>query len=259
MRRITVSRLLVVAMLLSGVFLFSGCGLFSGPQNVFAPSGEVARDQKNLFFLTMYPALAILILVEVGLLYICLRYRRKKNDSGLPTQVHGNNRLELMWTIAPAVLLALFIVPTIGGIVKLGRTPKDAMVIDVNGVQWAWQFSYADPAGGTTPIMAPIGEMHIPVNHNIEVKLHSNNVIHSFWVPKLAGKTDVIPSRENHMWFNAFEAGTYSGQCAEFCGLGHGDMRFTVVAESQEDFDAWLKGQAAAQSGTEPLLAFQGD
>lgn len=246
-------------MLLGGTFLFSGCDYFNGPQNVFAPAGEVARDQKNLYFWTMWPALAVLILVEGAILVICFRYRHKKGDTGLPKQVHGNNRIEIAWTIAPALLLAAFIVPTISGIVHLGRAPKDSMVIDVTGVQWAWQFSYPDANGGT-PTEAPIGELHIPVNRHILVKLHSNNVNHSFWVPKLAGKTDVIPGRANQMWFNATETGTFSGQCAEFCGLNHYSMRFTVTAESEDDFNAWLKEQAAAQhAGGEPQLAFQGD
>jgi cytochrome c oxidase subunit 2 len=250
---------MVIALVLGGAFLFSGCGLFSGPQNTFAPTGEVARDQKNLFLLTMWPALVILCLVEFGLVFIVWRFRRKKGDTGLPPQVHGNNKLEIAWTIAPIILLALFIAPTIGGIIDLGRTPAGSMEVDVNGVQWAWQFSYPDPAGGPA-IQAPIGEMHIPIGRDIAIKLHSNDVNHSFWIPKLAGKTDAIPGRANHMWLKGDVLGTFSGQCAEFCGLGHATMRFTVTVESQADFDAWLKQQAAAQTGAgQPQLAFQGD
>jgi cytochrome c oxidase subunit 2 len=98
------------------------------------------------------------------------------------------------------------------------------------------------------------------VNRNIVVRLHAVDVIHSFWVPRLAGKTDVIPGRTNHMWFNATETGNFSGQCAEFCGIGHSDMRFSVTSESNDDFQAWLTAQAAAQPpADEPKLAFQGD
>lgn len=252
-RAVALASLLLVALLLSG------CKYFDSPQNVFAPRGEVAQDQKNLFFLTMWPALGILILVEVLLLYTLIRFRRKKGDSGLPEQTHGNNSLEIGWTVAPIILLAFFIAPTIGGIVDLGRTPKDAMRIDVTGIQWAWQFAYADPNGGP-PIQAPIGELHIPLNKTIDIQLHSNDVIHSFWVPKLAGKTDVIPGRANHMWLKGTEIGVYSGQCAEFCGVGHGAMRLTVTVESQEDFDAWLQQQASAQPRAgEPALAYHGE
>ncbi len=258
-RRINVSRLMVAAMLLGGLFLFSGCGVFSSPQNTFAPAGSVARDQKFIFLLAMWPALVILLGVWGALMYILLRYRRKKGDSGLPAQVHGNNKLEIAWTVAPIILLAFYIVPVISGIVDLGTTPKDSLEVDVTGMQWAWQFAYPDPKGGQ-PIQAPIGELHIPVGKPIALKLRSTDVIHSFWVPKLAGKTAAIPGRLNYMWFKATETGTFEGQCAELCGIGHANMRMFVVAQTPEDFNTWLQGQAAAQkSAGQPELAFQGD
>jgi cytochrome c oxidase subunit 2 len=248
-----------ITALLTVAVLMSGCGkYFSSPQNIFAPKGEVASDQKRLFLLTMWPALAILILVEGVLLFILFRFRRKKGDAGLPAQTHGNNALEIGWTVAPMILLAFFIAPTIGGIVNLGRTPKNSMRVDVTAVQWAWQFSYANPNGGP-PIAGNFGDpLHIPVDKTIDIQLHSDNVIHSFWVPSLAGKTDVIPGRANHMWIKGTDIGVYSGQCAEFCGRDHFNMRFSVVVESQADFDAWLSQQAAAQQGGSPALAFQG-
>ncbi len=249
----------LLALLMVAV-LMSGCGYFSSPQNIFAPKGEVAHDQKHLFLITMWPALAVMILVEVGLLYICIRYRRKKSDTGLPAQTHGNNTLEVGWTVAPIILLAFFIAPTIGGIIDLGRTPKNSLRVDVTAVQWAWQFSYANPAGGA-PIAGNFGDpLHIPIDKTIDIQLHSDNVIHSFWVPKLAGKTDVIPGRANHMWIKGTDIGEYSGQCAEFCGRDHFNMRFSVVVEAQSDYDAWLTAQASAQrSGSDPALAFHGE
>ena len=251
---------MVAALLLGGVFLFSGCEIFSSPQNTFAPTGQVADDQKNIFLITMWPALIIMIGVEFGLLYIVWRFRRKKGDSGLPVQTHGNNRLEIAWTIAPIILMAFFIAPTVGGIIDLGRTPKNSLEVDVTGQRFLWTFSYPDPNGGP-PIQAPPDEsaMHIPLHKTIALKLKTIDVIHSFWVPKLAGKTDAIPGRANHMWLRGDEVGTYEGQCAEFCGTGHAIMRFRVVVQEQADFDAWLKEQAAAQRTDQPALAFQGD
>ncbi|MBI5285303.1 MAG: cytochrome c oxidase subunit II [Chloroflexi bacterium] len=254
MRHRHLSRLAAFAALLVVALAFSGCSIFDSPQNTFAPAGEVARDQKNIFFLTMWPALAILALVEGLLLFILFRFRHREGDDGLPQQVHGNNKLEIAWTIAPVLLLAFFVPPTIGGIVNLGRTPKDAVVVDVNGLQWKWLFEYPAADGGT-PVQSA-DELHIPINKNVTFRLHSADVIHSFWVPKLAGKTDVIPGRQNHMWIKGTEIGTYSGQCAEFCGLDHARMRFTVVVESEEDYQSWLKQQAAAQGGSgQPALA----
>jgi cytochrome c oxidase subunit 2 len=262
-RRITVSRLMVAGLLFGGVFLFSGCGLFSSPQNTFAPTGQVAEDQKNLFLLTMWPALVIMIGVEFGLLFILWRFRRKKGDPGLPAQTHGNNRLEIAWTIAPIILLAFFIAPTVGGVVDLGRTPKNSLEVDVTGQRFSWTFAYPDPKGGP-PIQADPAksEMHIPVGKTIALQIRSVDVNHSFWVPKLAGKTDAIPGRANHMWLKGTETGTFSGQCAEFCGTGHATMRFTVVVQEQADFDAWLQEQAAGatrEQVEQPELAFQGD
>lgn len=257
-RHVRLPRLAVLVSLVAVAMLLSGCSVFASPQNTFAPVGEVARDQKNIFLFTMWPALLILFLVEGLLIYILFRFRQREGDPGLPLQTHGNNRLEVGWTIAPLLLLAFFVPPTISGIVHLGRTPKDAVAVDVTGLQWAWQFSFPGP-NGSAPVQAPINELHIPVHRNVAFQLRSNDVIHSFWMPKLAGKTDVIPGRVNHMWIKADEIGTYSGQCAEFCGVGHAQMRFKIIVESQEDFDAWLKQQASAQRGGEPALAYDGE
>lgn len=247
-----VSRLTLVALFGLLAVLLSGCEVFSSPQNTFSPSGTVASDQKDIFMLTLWPALAILALVEGLLVFILFRFRRTKSSDILPKQTHGNNTLEIGWTVAPIILLAFFIPPTISGIIDLGRTPKNAMIVQVNGFQWNWGFEYPQPDGST--IRAPIGsppsaptELHIPINKKIELRLHALDVIHSFWVPKLAGKTDVIPGRENYMWIEGTEIGTFSGECAEFCGLGHATMRFVVVVQSEDDFQAWLQQQAVAK------------
>lgn len=259
MRSRHLPRLAALASFVAVALLLSGCSLFDSPQNTFAPSGDVARDQKNLFFLTMWPALAVLILVEGLLLYILFRFRRKKGDTGLPEQVHGNNKLEIGWTIAPVILLAFFVPPTIAGIIDLGRQPKGALEVDVNSIQWAWQFNYPAADGGTPT--QTLNELHIPLGREVYFRLRSGDVIHSFWIPRLAGKTDIIPGRENHMWIKGTELGTYSAQCAEFCGIGHAKMRFTVTVESEQDFQSWLKQQQAAtrdRTAGQPELASTG-
>jgi cytochrome c oxidase subunit 2 len=201
-----------------------------------------------------------------GLVYIALRFRRRSSDEPPPVQMHGNTRLELAWTIAPAILLLIIAVPTVSAIVDLGRNPSaDALKIRVTGIQWRWQFEYLDPeyqdAEGKP--LRVFDQFHIPVDREVGVQLESLDVIHSFWLPKLAGKLDVIPGRTNRMWFNATKTGTYAGQCAEFCGLSHADMRMSVVAESEEDFDAWvadqLEGGATADPGSGPALVASGE
>ena len=235
-------RLLTVALLLAIVLLLVGCNTGT-PQNTFSPEGDVASRQRDLFNMVLWPAVAILVLVEGGLIYIIVRFRRRRPDE-LPTQVHGNTRLELGWTIAPAILLLFIAVPTVAAIIDLGRAPAaNALQVKVTGIQWKWQFEYTDIKDAQGNPLQVFDELHIPVNQEIGAHLESLDVIHSFWVPKLAGKLDVMPGRSNRMWFNATKPGTYSGQCAEFCGLGHADMRLTVVAESQEDFQAWIDQQ----------------
>lgn len=251
-------RLVALVYIAATALLFSGCNVFSSPQNTFAPAGEVARDQKNIFLFTMWPALLIFVLVEGLLIYILIRYRRRKDDPGLPVQTHGNNRLEIGWTVAPVLLLAFFVPPVITGIVDLGKKPSDAIVVDVNAFQWAWSFSYPNPNGGP-PVKAPLGELRIPVNRDVLLYLTSLDVIHSFWAPKLAGKTDVIPGRKNHMWIRGDQIGTFKGQCAEFCGLDHARMKLEVIVMSQQDFDAWFQQQAAAQGIAQPALTLNGE
>jgi cytochrome c oxidase subunit 2 len=233
--------LLVVAAL-----VFGGCDAFDSPHNTFNPAGDVADRQANLFLLAMWPALAILILVEGLIVYMMFRFARRRADEPLPKQVHGNTALELGWTVAPAILLAVVAVPTLAAIVDLGRQPKDdAFVVEVEGVQWAWFFTYPGLVNADGEPIQTNTEMHIPVGQEIGVRVTSPDVIHSFWVPRLAGKIDAIPGRTNRIWIKADEPGTFEGQCAEFCGKGHAEMRLTLVAHSAEDWQAWIEEQGA--------------
>ena len=277
-------RLAVTALLVAILVLLVGCGAVDDPQNTFAPEGDVARKQRDLLIVwVLGPAAVILVLVFGVLVYSLIRFRRK-SENELPKQVHGNNRLEIAWTIAPAILLLIIAVPTIDAVIDLGRGPAtDALHVRVTGRQWQWEFEYLDPeyeaAEANLECVAPqlrapedgagqplcvVGELHIPVDREVGIELESIDVIHSFWVPKLAGKLDNIPGTTNRMFFNATKIGSYSGQCAEFCGLGHADMKMIIVAESEEDFQEWvtdqLEGGGAARSRTgEPDLVSRGE
>jgi cytochrome c oxidase subunit 2 len=191
------------------------------------------------------------VLVGVATIYVLIRYRYREGDAP-PPQVHGNTRLELAWTIAPAILLLGLAVPTLQGIFDLGRAPKeDALQVEVSAFRFGWRFNYLDeqyvqPDGDPLSVST---DLHVPVGKEVAIYLQAEDVIHSFWVPRIAGKTDVIPGRTNRMWFKADRPGTYQGQCAELCGIGHAVMRFTVVAQTQEEFDAWIQEQ---MSGSPP-------
>jgi cytochrome c oxidase subunit 2 len=249
LRRSLLLRLAAGAGLLLVLALLTGCGALGGPQNTFAPNGDVADKQRDLFVLVSIIATVILIGVSAALVYIMVRYRRRSDDELPPKQIHGNTRLELAWTIAPALLLLGLAVPTVAGVIDLGRDPKaDALHVHVIAFRFDWRFQYTDPEFAD-PDGKPLAadELHIPVDREVSIQLESQDVIHSFWVPKLAGKLDVMPGRNNRMWFNATQAGTYSAQCAEFCGIGHSVMKFTVVAQEPADFQAWVDEQLAAQ------------
>jgi len=238
-------RMAFALLLLASALLLTGCEALSSPQNTFAPAGEVAEDQKWYFLFVVYPAAVIGVGVLVACLVLPLVYRRKKGDPGLPKQIHGNTPLELTWTILPALLMVAVGIVTVAGIVDLGRAPSDdALRVNVTAQRFSWIFEYPNlqDAEGNA-LRGDINEMRIPVGREIGVYVNSIDVNHSFWVPKLAGKIDAIANHENRMWLRATEAGTFSAQCAEFCGLQHSDMRFTVIAMPEDEFNAWVAEQ----------------
>ena len=242
--------LLRLAPLAALIGLFVGCTP-SHPQSTFDTLGPVAESQVVLFYWIFWAGLVVFLLVGGPLLYAALKFRRREGE-GDPEQVHGNRRLEIAWTIAPAIVLAIVAVPTIITIFDNAHSPETpeqgGLVVEVIGHQWWFEFRYPDHDVITA------GEMHIPTGKPINIKLDSVDVIHSFWVPKLAGKVDMIPNNDNTMWLKADEAGVYFGQCAEFCGVSHASMRFKVIAQPQAEFDAWLLAQAApAIEPTDPL------
>ncbi len=246
-------KLLAIGLLLTVVLLMAGCGSLGGDQNTFSPSGDVAQKQLNLFLLVLIPATIILIGVTVALVFILFRFRRREGDA-IPAQIHGNNRLEIGWTIAPTILLAGVAVITVAGIIDLGRdAAEDALHVNVVAFQWDWRFEYLDPEyidEDDKPLTT--NNLYIPVDREVSVDLEALDVIHSFWVPKLAGKRDVMPGQTNSMWFNATEPGIYAGQCAEFCGIGHAVMKFQVIALEASQFDACMEAVATEGDAQDP-------
>jgi cytochrome c oxidase subunit 2 len=237
--------------------ILAACGAPAdeNPHTTIDPAGPAAEEIQSIYGLIWWLALAVFILVEGALVYAIFRFRGKKGRvNGRPAPVHGNTRLEIIWTVIPAVILVVIAVPTIQGIANLAeKDVEGAMQVNVIAHQFFFEFEYVDiilPNGETLKV---VDEMHIPEDTRVEITLLSEDVIHSFWVPRLAGKTDVIPGRENHMWLQADEVGTYEGQCAEFCGISHALMRFSVVADTQEDFDTWVT--TAGTPPEDPVIA----
>lgn len=231
-------RLGALATTAAGLLLVS-CGNEELPQNSLDPEGPVARKLDDLIDPVFLVAGLVFVLVQGLVLYSALRFRRRSEDEA-PRQVHGNAKLELGWTIAPALILLVISVFTVGAIADINRKAEGADVVSVNvtGHQWWWEFEYPDRGVVTA------NELHIPTGREVALRLTSDDVIHSFWPPKLAGKLDVIPGRANFMTVQADEPGTYYGQCAEFCGVSHANMGLRVVAHTSEDFDEWVRTNA---------------
>jgi cytochrome c oxidase subunit 2 len=242
-------------------------------QDSLKPAGPYAQEIQDLFVPVFWVAVGVFVLVEGGIVLISVKYRHRKHRADhMPPQMHGNTRLEIGWTILPAVVLAFVMVPTVATLWDLARTPPSgALNITVQGHQWWWGFEYTDPdmatAYGDNGPITVADVMVIPVDRPVNLSLESVGggakddqdvpdfaVIHSFWVPQLAGKQDVVPQRTNHILMQADEPGTYFGQCAEFCGLQHGKMKVRVVAMSQSDWEAWVANQKQPSvTPTDPL------
>ncbi len=213
------------------------------------PGGTVRTSTEAIASLgTIVGAIAVVILigVEAAIVFAIWRYRSSRVH-GVPAQTVGNARLEIVWTVLPAITLLVVFVLMVGTMNEISAAPSapTTMPLVIRGHQWWWELRYPQKSG---PDIVAANEIHIPVDTEIDVALESADVIHSFWVPQLAGKMDLIPGRENHMRLYAARAGTYSGACAEYCGVEHAWMRIRVVAEPADAFQAWLRAQTAPRS-----------
>jgi cytochrome c oxidase subunit 2 len=215
----------------------------NAPQDFLEPEGPIARQIDGLQKPVFWVAGVVFVLVQGLAIYFVIKYRHRE-DSPEPVQIHGNTRLEVAWTLIPALILLVISVPTIRTIFDLADPPDNPIEVTVTARQFWWEYNYEDLGVVTA------NELHMPVGRDVELTLLSEDVIHSFWVPKLVGKTDVIPGRENRMKIIADQPGTYQGQCTEFCGASHANMRLLAVAQPPEEFDEWVRNQRALP--TEP-------
>jgi cytochrome c oxidase subunit 2 len=218
----------------------SGCAT-GNPQDTFSPAGPVADEQAALFKFVFWIAVVVFVLVEGAVIYITLRYRRK-SDEEMPAQTHGNTKLELTWTFIPALIIVAIAIPTVRSIWNISDPKLEGPTMTVEAIGHQWWFEFRYPAEE----IITANELRVPVGTNIQLKLGSQDVIHSFWTPRLAGKVDMVPTRDNQMWFKADEPGEYYGQCAEFCGIIHAMMRFRVIAVPEDEYLAWVDGMRRA-------------
>ena len=233
-----------------------GCGLPGGLSPIFpTPVSPNGQNIYNLYELISVPAVAIFVLVEALLLIVVFRFRRSRQKPGyVPPQVHGNTRLEIIWTLGPLLIVlaiaALSFVElqndfaSTGSTIAPGAGPTD-LDVTVTAYQFGWDYTYpqgftihepGSPTGNVVAFVVPVGKL-------VRLTLRSRDVIHSWWVPALTGKTDAVPGYDNFTWFRIDRPGEWTGQCAELCGAGHYTMIIKVKAVPEAEFNQWVAEQ----------------
>ena len=251
-------------LLLVAVFVLAGCAE-DAPQDYMAPEGPIAKESHELFTRIFWTAVVPVFVLVQGILVVSLIRHRQR--AGRSDPVDTGRKPKLRWVVAPTfALLFLDLFPLAGEaqtIFDLDREPKgDVLAVEVYGHMWWWEYVY------TKEKITTANELHIPVGRPVRLTLRTiepglpkpegqefaQGVIHSFWVPKLAGKQDVVPGRDNKLTIEADEPGTYFGQCAEYCNLSHANMRLRVIAQEPDEFEAWVNEQRkpAAQPASGP-------
>ena len=232
------------------------------PLTTLSPQGPSSSSIQSLLIPVVVIAGIVFLIIEVGALLISWKFRARKGeaDDEFPSQTHGNTVLEIGWTILPALILAGIAVGTVMTIIDLNKKEPDSIKIQVAGQQWWWQYKYDLNGDGTfdgTGDITTATEMVIPAGRPIELTVTSNDVIHSFWIPALNGKRDAVPGMTSPWKLQADEPGIYRGQCTEFCGLSHANMRMLVRALPQDQYDAWVKNQLKThgETPTDPTAA----
>jgi cytochrome c oxidase subunit 2 len=245
-------------LVMTPLILFAdGCCL-TPDQSMFDPASPGAESIRNLSFLVLAITGFIFIVVEAVLLYAILRFRRAAATDKEPPQVYGSKPIEVAWTAAPALIVFVLVMVTTRTLWEVTPTPPQprpgdqALFVTVIGHQWWWEYRY-DHYDGKELGFTTANELRIPASAKdgprpVYLALKSADVCHSFSVPRLAGKTDLIPGRTNHMWFQTEQPGVYLGQCAEFCGTQHANMLIRVIVEPAEDFERWLANEKKDQA-----------
>ena len=204
--------------------------------NALDPQSPFARTIYDLGIVSGIIFALIFIIVTGGIVYAILRFRARAGEPD-PKQIASNRKVELTWTVIPFLIVLLLFVLTIHAMERADPPPPPSPDLIVTGHQFWWQADY--PGSG----VVTANEIHIPAGKPLSVRLESKDVLHEFWVPKLTRKMTNVPGQPNHIWLQADKAGTYIGQCSEFCGIQHAWMRIVVVAEEPAQFEQWQQTQ----------------
>ncbi|MDQ2767042.1 MAG: cytochrome c oxidase subunit II [Gemmatimonadota bacterium] len=242
MRRLTPA---LALLLLVGL---SACNSFT-PNTIFGAHSEFGHSVDILTRRLLYLGILVFILVEALLVFILVKFRDKDGNREAK-QIHGNTTLEIGWTLVPAIILAFIAVPTIKTIFKTqAKAIPNALQVEVIGHQWWWEFRY--PQYG----VITANELYLPVGRTANFALTTKDVLHSFWIPQLNGKRDLISNHTNYIWFTPDSSFAWNGFCAEYCGTSHANMRFKVFTVTPAEFDAWAAHQKTNAFGSAPAPA----
>jgi cytochrome c oxidase subunit 2 len=227
----------------------TACSNAQYPNSVFHSHTDFNRQVGHLFDILFWLGGFVFVFVEGLLLYTIWKYRRK-SENDRPKHVHGNTTLEILWTAIPAVILAVIAVPTVQTIFKTQAVASaDALQVEVWGHQWWWEFRYPQytttEASGKIDTLTTANELYLPVGRKVNFKLQTIDVLHSFWIPQMGGKRDLITNHVNYLWFtpDSVGEGAWNGFCAEYCGSSHANMHFKVFTVAPANFVAWTKHQ----------------
>jgi len=220
------------------------------PNSVFHSRTDTNRDVGFLFEILIWFGSVVFVVVEAILIYTLIRFRRRPGTTRQPEHVHGNTTLEITWTIVPALILVFIAIPTVRTIFRTqSKARSDALQVEVIGHQWWWEFRYpqytARSPSGKLDTVVTANELYLPKARTVNFTLKSVDVIHSFWVPALSGKRDVIANHTNYLWFTPDSATStaYNGFCVEYCGASHANMRFRTFVVTPGEFGSWIAHQ----------------
>lgn len=241
LRNIRLRRGAAAALAAVALLVLAACSGDAYPNSTFLPTTENNRDVTALWNQMMFWGTAVFVVVEAILLFTIIKYRRRPGGPE-PRHVHGNTVMEITWTLAPALILVFIAVPTVRTIFRTQRpAPATALQVEVIGHQWWWEFRY--PEFGVTTA----NELYLPHGRPVNFALRTADVLHSFWIPALAGKRDLISNRTNYLWFTPDSTGeaAFNGSCNEYCGSSHANMKFRVFTVAPANFELWARHQAA--------------
>jgi cytochrome c oxidase subunit 2 len=229
-------RRFVAALTAACALALAGCSAKEYPNTIFEGHTEFNREVLSLWHSLFFWAAIVFVIVEFGLVWVIWRYRRREGQPA-PKHVHGNTTLEITWTAIPAIILVFIAVPTVRAIFRTqAKAVPTALQVEVIGHQWWWEFRYPEYGVITA------NELYLPIGRTVNFKLTTADVLHSFWIPRLGGKRDLISNHVNYLWFtpDSVDVNAWNGSCNEYCGTSHANMRFRAFTVTPAEFEGWI-------------------